>query len=69
VTIKPDKVDSVDYASGDESLQSLTEELKGAHYPLSFPPDSGAILVVRVEVNCRAETSCEATVLPAVGVP
>ncbi len=69
VTIKPDKVDSVDYASGDESLESLTEELKAAHYPLSFPPDSGAILVVRVEVNCRAETSCEATLLPAVGVP
>ena len=65
VTVKPDKVDSVDYASGDESLQPLAEKLKAAHYPLRFPPDSGAILVVRVEVNCRAEAACEARLLPA----
>lgn len=69
VTLKPDKVDSADYASGDEELQPLTEKLMAAQYPLEFPPDSGAILVVRVDVDCHPTGPCTGTVLPALVTP
>lgn len=69
VTLKPDKVDSADFASGDEQLQPLTKNLMGAHYPLEFPPDSGAILVVRVDVSCHGTGPCTATVLAPWATP
>jgi tetratricopeptide (TPR) repeat protein/transglutaminase-like putative cysteine protease len=68
VRMKPDKVDSADYASGDETLKPLVDSLKAAHYPLIFPPESAAILVLRVDVSCQAGAPCKATPLPAVVV-
>jgi hypothetical protein len=36
------------------------------HYPLEFPPDSGAILVLRIEVNCQPATPCIAALVDPV---
>jgi len=70
VTFKPGKVESVEYESGSDDLEELKDKLKAAHYPLEFPPESGASLVVRVEVKCEATASCVATpVNPAPPAP
>ena len=69
VTLKPEKVESADYLSGDEGLEPLADKLKAAHYPLEFPPGSGVTLVLRVDVSCHATTPCIATLVPPVPVP
>ncbi len=45
------------------------DKLKAAHYPLEFPPDSGVILVLRIDVRCQASNACIATLVPPVPVP
>ncbi|HLV89148.1 MAG TPA: DUF3857 domain-containing protein [Candidatus Sulfotelmatobacter sp.] len=61
VTLKPAKVDSASYESGDEALKPLADKMTKAHFPLEFPSDSGAILVVRLSVRCEAASPCVAT--------
>ena len=60
VEIKPGKVNSAHYLSGDDTLEPLADKLVEAHYPLEFPPDSEAILVLRLDVNCQPTTPCVA---------
>lgn len=69
VTFKPGKADSAEYVNGDESLDALSDELTAAQYPLEFPHDSGAILMLRVDVSCRASTPCTARLIQPVAVP
>ena len=70
VEFKPTGVDSADYLSGDETLKPLSDKLTDANYPLEFPPESGAILVVRVEVKCASKTApCVGTIVNPVPVP
>lgn len=63
IELKPEKVDSVRFVSGEQTLMALTEKIGKAHYLLEFPPDSGAILVLRLEVKCTPESSCTATMV------
>jgi Flp pilus assembly protein TadD/transglutaminase-like putative cysteine protease len=63
VTFKPGKVESAEYESGDDELEPLADKLKAAHYPLEFPPQSGATLVLRVEVKCQSTAPCIATLV------
>ena len=63
VTFKPGKVESVEYEKGDEELEPLADKLKVAHYPLEFPPESGASLLARVEVKCEPARPCIATLV------
>jgi hypothetical protein len=65
VEIKPGKVDSAHYLSSDDTLEPLEDKLVEAHYPLEFPPDSGAILVLRIEVH-RPVTPCIAALVDPV---
>jgi hypothetical protein len=69
VTFKPGKVDSVRFVDGEDSLKELEDKLKAAHYPLEFPPDSGAILVLRVDMSCLPRTGCVGTLMNAVATP
>jgi tetratricopeptide (TPR) repeat protein/transglutaminase-like putative cysteine protease len=69
VTFKPGKVTSVEYFSGDNDLEELTDDLKAAHYPLEFPPDSGAILMMRISVKCESSSSCVARLVNPVASP
>jgi hypothetical protein len=63
VVFKPGKVDSAEFVNGDEDLKPLEDKLEAAHYPLEFPPDSGAILVMQVRVVCRPTASCTGSIL------
>jgi tetratricopeptide (TPR) repeat protein/transglutaminase-like putative cysteine protease len=63
VTFKPGKVESAEYESGDDELEPLADKLKVAHFPLEFPPESGASLVLRVEVRCQPTAPCVATLV------
>ena len=63
ITLKPGKVESARYLSGDEALEPLTSKLTAVHYPLEFPSDSSAILVMRLSVRCQTSSYCVATLL------
>ena len=65
VSINSKELESVDFESGDENLRPLESKLEKAHYPFEFPPDSNAILVVRVTVECHPGSPCTATPLPS----
>jgi tetratricopeptide (TPR) repeat protein/transglutaminase-like putative cysteine protease len=69
VVFKPGKVDSAEYLSGSAALDKLSAKLIAAHYPLEFPPDSGAILALRIDVNCHPTAPCIASLLPPVAAP
>jgi len=58
VTFKPGKVESAEFDSGDGDLEVLAPKLKAAHYPIEFPPDSDAILVMHVSVRCKVTEGC-----------
>jgi hypothetical protein len=60
--LKEDKT-SVRYASGDDALEPLLPKLEAAHYPLELPQDSGAILMVRLDVKCQEKSPCVATLV------
>jgi tetratricopeptide (TPR) repeat protein len=60
VTLKPGKVESAEFDTGDDGLDGLPEKLKAGHYPLEFPTDSAAVLVVRVHVQCHVTQPCVA---------
>jgi tetratricopeptide (TPR) repeat protein/transglutaminase-like putative cysteine protease len=63
VTFKPGKVESAEYDTGDDELRPLADKLKAVRYPLEFPPDSRASLVVRVQVSCKPTAACVATLV------
>jgi tetratricopeptide (TPR) repeat protein/transglutaminase-like putative cysteine protease len=63
VVFKPGKVESASYTSGDNDLEPLAKKLQAAHFPLEFPPESEAILVMKVEVRCHATSTCVGTLV------
>ncbi|HEY3974307.1 MAG TPA: DUF3857 domain-containing protein [Candidatus Sulfotelmatobacter sp.] len=69
VTFRPETVESAEFSSGDDDLEPLADKLKVAHYPLEFPPSSGAILVMRVDVSCHSDSACIGTLVVPVPVP
>lgn len=64
VVLESGKIDSVQYLSGSDELEKVTEKLKAAHYPLEFPPDSQATLAVRVSVRCQPGSCIGTLVVP-----
>lgn len=70
VALDSEKVDSVSWLNGDNELEALSTKLKSVHYPLEFPADGGAILVLPMTVKCRPSAACTATLLkPTAGSP
>ncbi len=61
IMLRPGKIESVEYLSGDDDLESLGEKLKVAHLSLEFPPESMATLTLKAEVRCWATAGCTAT--------
>lgn len=61
VGISAEKVESAHWENGDESLKPLEQKLLLARYPLEFPPGSGAVLVVRLSVDCHPTGPCTGT--------
>ncbi len=58
VTFKPGKVEAVKFESGMEDLKAMQDQLKAAHYPIEFPSDSHAVLLMHVEVSCQSNAPC-----------
>jgi len=63
VVFKPGKVDRAEFESGDGDLDVLTTKLKAAHYPIVFPSESDAILLMHVSVSCHATEPCVASLI------
>jgi Tfp pilus assembly protein PilF/transglutaminase-like putative cysteine protease len=61
ITLKPGKVESVEYVSGDDDVKALAATVKDAHFTLEFPPGSTAILTLKADVRCWASSGCTAT--------
>jgi tetratricopeptide (TPR) repeat protein/transglutaminase-like putative cysteine protease len=59
------KVESIKYVSGEESLESLTDKLKAAHYQVEFPVGSKAKILRRAELSCTPSAGCMAVLVPA----
>jgi hypothetical protein len=68
VVFSPGRVESASYASGEKSMQTLTDKLKAAHYQVEFPEGSQAKLLRKVEVTCTAAHGCVA-MLPQPSMP
>jgi tetratricopeptide (TPR) repeat protein len=64
IVFAPERVESAEYVSGKESLQSLTEKLKAAHYQVEFPVGSKAKILRRAELSCTPSAGCIAVLLP-----
>lgn len=58
------KVESIEYVSGEESLESLTPKLKAAHYQVEFPVGSKAKVLRRAELSCTPSAGCMAVLVP-----
>jgi tetratricopeptide (TPR) repeat protein len=72
VVFKPGKVESAEFLSGSNDLERLSGQMMAARYPLEFPPESKAILVMRVNVKCQASAACTASLInpaPAPQIP
>jgi tetratricopeptide (TPR) repeat protein len=69
VVFKPGKVESAEYLSGSNDLDKLSGQMMAARYPLEFPPDSKAILVMRVNVRCQASAACIVSLVNPVPAP
>jgi tetratricopeptide (TPR) repeat protein len=57
-------VESVEYRSGSESLQSLSDKIKAAHYQVEFPVGSTAKILRRAEISCTSSAGCMAVLIP-----
>jgi tetratricopeptide (TPR) repeat protein len=64
IVFAPGKVESVQYVSGEESLESLTGKLKAAHYQVEFPVGSAAKILRRAEISCTLSVGCMAVLVP-----
>jgi len=64
VVFAPEKVESVEFIDGDDSLESLTDKLKATHYPVEFPEGSKAKILRRMKVRCTTAGGCTAFMLP-----
>ncbi len=58
------KVESIEYVSGEESLESLTDKLKAAHYQVEFPAGSKAKVLRRAELSCTPVVGCMVVLVP-----
>jgi len=64
IVFAPGKVESVEYASGEEALKALTEKIKTGHYEVEFPAGSKARILRRAEVSCSPLSGCMAVLVP-----
>jgi tetratricopeptide (TPR) repeat protein/transglutaminase-like putative cysteine protease len=63
VTLKPGKVEGAEQLTGSDGLSKIVGKLMAAHYPLEFPPDANAVLVMKVDVRCQTSGPCVGTLV------
>jgi tetratricopeptide (TPR) repeat protein len=64
ILFAPEKIESVQYVSGQESLKTLSDKLKVAHFQCEFPEDSKARILRRAELSCTPTVGCMAVLVP-----
>ncbi len=64
ILFAPGKIESVEYVSGEKSLESLTDKLKAARYQIEFPAGSQARILRRAQISCTPSAGCMAVVMP-----
>ena len=64
IVFGPEKIESVEFVSGQESLKALIEKMKAAHYQVEFPEGSHARLLRRAELSCFPASGCMAVLMP-----
>jgi tetratricopeptide (TPR) repeat protein len=64
VVFAPEKIETVDYQSGEESLKALTEKIKAAQYQVEFPPKSEARIRRQALANCSPISGCMVVLVP-----
>lgn len=64
IVFAPGKVESARFVSGEESLESLTDQMKAAHYLVEFPTGSKAKILRRAELSCTPSAGCIVVLLP-----
>ena len=61
IVFEPGKAPSAQQKTGDDAFEVFVSKLAAAKFQVEFPPDSGAILVRWVLVDCHTTTTCTAT--------
>jgi tetratricopeptide (TPR) repeat protein/transglutaminase-like putative cysteine protease len=64
IVFMPGKTESVEYASGDKSLEPLMEKIKAHPFQVEFPVGSEAKLFRRAQVGCYPTSGCTAVLIP-----
>ena len=64
IVFTPGKTESVDYASGDKSLEPLMKKLKAQPFQVEFPVGSEAKIFRRAQVGCFPTSGCTAVLIP-----
>jgi hypothetical protein len=64
IVFAPGKIESVEYVSGEESMESLTGKIKAAHYEVEFPAGSKARILRRAQLSCTPSAGCMAVLMP-----
>lgn len=64
IVFTPGKITSVDYASGDKSLEPLMEKTKAHPFQVEFPVGSEAKIFRRAQVGCFPTSGCTAVLIP-----
>jgi hypothetical protein len=64
IVFTPAKTESVDYASGDKSLEPLMERIKAQSFQVEFPVGSEAKIFRRAQVGCFPTSGCTAVLIP-----
>jgi len=63
LVFKPGQVESAEQEFGDPEFALFADKLKAAHYPIEFPTESAAVLVLRVDVSCKPAEPCVGTLV------
>src|SRR5262249_31878471 len=64
VVFAPGKIESVNYLSGEKSLNALIEKIKRGSFQVEFPAGSQAKILRRTQVGCFPVSGCTVVLMP-----
>jgi hypothetical protein len=64
IVFAPGRVESVEFVSGEKSLEGLTDKIKVARYQVEFPASSHGKILRRAELSCFPISGCMAVLIP-----
>jgi hypothetical protein len=64
IVFAPGKIESVNYVSGEKSLNALIEKIKAGTFQVEFPAGSQAKILRRAQVGCFPVSGCMVALVP-----